>query len=341
MLKEYIKKLIHRQDLTATEMKEAIHLLIDSDNDIQIGAFMALLHAKGETASEIDAISNTLMAMMIKVHPKTPVLDIVGTGGDGCHTINISTGAAILAAACGVKIAKHGNRASTSLCGSADVLEKLGITMNLSAEEVANSIDNCNFGFCFAPNHHPALGKLKTIRKKLEVPTVFNILGPLLNPARADFLMIGVFKPELLSLISDVLGKRNIKRALVFHGQGTDEITCMGRTQIIEINAGKQHAFILEPRNYGFSSCTLDDLRGDSAEINATILTEVLQGKTGPIADTFILNAGLANYLYGLTDDIDTGIALARKKHRDGEAAKLLNHLKEYLSFRNERKIYA
>lgn len=329
MLKTAIQKLMCRKDLTITEMESAISEMMTLESEAQIAAFMVLLRAKGETTDEVYALVKAMRASMISVNMKTPVLDIVGTGGDGFNTINISTGSAILSASCGVKIAKHGNRSVSSLSGSADTLEKLGINLDQDKDKLAEKVDQFNFGFFYAPNFHPALSRLKQIRCSLAVPTTFNILGPLLNPANADYLMIGVLSQKLLELVSDVLLKLNITRGLVFHCAGVDEICCAGITDVIEIKDKTKRAFTLNPETYGFSRCAIEDLQGGSAEVNAALLEEIFKGKTGPIADTLILNAGLACYLYGVCNTIEAGIALATAKHQAGSAYRVLDNLRQ------------
>ena len=253
-----------------------------------------------------------------------PLLDIVGTGGDGLHTINISTGSALLAASCGVKIAKHGNRSASSLSGSADVIEKLGININASVDNISAGIDQFNFGFFYAPHFHPALGNIKSIRKKLGIPTVFNLIGPLLNPADAEQLMISIADPRYLDPMAEVLLKRGVKRALVFHGQGLDEISCCGPIDMIEINQATIQKYTLNATDYGLNTCSIESLQGGTPAENAAVLKRTLQGETGPIANTLILNAGMACYLHGISPSKQEGVDLAQQKHASGCAYKLI-----------------
>ncbi len=327
MLKDCIQKLIRKEDLSSVDIESVLKEILSGVNEAQIAAFLVLLSAKGETVEEIYGLAKTMRSMMIKVKAPYPLLDIVGTGGDGFNTVNISTGSAILAASCGVRIAKHGNRSVSSLSGSADVLESLGVNIDISPSDITESIQNNNFGFCYAPNFHTALGAIKHIRKKLGVPTVFNLLGPLLNPAQAQFLMIGVANQSYIKLISDVLLKLGVERALIFNCSGLDEICCVGPIKVIEIINSKTHDYSLEPTNYGFKQCKIEDLQGGGAQTNAEIIKKSLKGHSGPVSDTLILNAGLANYIYGLRDTIQKGIDLAKEKHRNGDAYKLLEQL--------------
>lgn len=329
ILKQAIQKLIHAEDLTADEINSIFAEILSAENETQIAAFLMLLRAKGESATEISTLVSCMREQMQTVTCPHPLLDIVGTGGDGFNTINISTGSALLAASCGVKVAKHGNRSVSSLCGSADVLESLGLNIDLDGSAVANCITQTNFGFCFAPNFHSALGKLKHIRKQLALPTVFNLLGPLLNPAQADYLMVGVADSAYLSTFAEVLCQLNTKRAVVFHCAGLDEMCCVAPIDIIEISTGSQRQFSLDPTQYGFNRCSVDDLRGGTPKENAALLTRILQGEPGPIAESLVLNAGYACMLCGLADKLSDGVALAREAHKKGAAYQLLTQLRE------------
>ncbi|MCL5272295.1 MAG: anthranilate phosphoribosyltransferase [Gammaproteobacteria bacterium] len=237
-LKLSIEKLMHGENLDSELCYAAINELLDPNkNPLQAAAFLVLLRSKSETPQELVAIVNCLRQKMIKVPTQHRVLDIVGTGGDGQNTVNISTGSAILAASCGIKVAKHGNRAASSLAGSADVLEALGVNIQLTPEKVAESIDKIGIGFCYSPNFHPVTKELKLLRKQLNVPTSFNLLGPLLNPANAQHLLLGVMDNNLLSKMATVLQQLYCSRSMLVHGQGLDEISCVGPAQIVELNA--------------------------------------------------------------------------------------------------------
>lgn len=327
MLKPYIEKLIRRENLTSKESKKAMSIIINGANQAQIVAFLVLLRAKQETADEIFGIVNAMRKTMITVHVKNPVMDIVGTGGDGKNTANISTGASLLAASCGVRIVKHGNRSVSSRCGSADVLEMLGLNINQDEKKVAESVKKNNFGFCFAPKFHPALSQLKEIRTSLKIPTCFNILGPLLNPAHAEFLMIGVFDSTLLDLIADVLLKLKVTRALIFHGNGLDEISCIGQANAIEIFLGKKKHLIIDPKEYGFKQCDIDDLKGGTPKENARQIRNVFDGIQGPIADTIILNAAIALNIYGKSKSINNAVQIVKKNIQDRTAKHFLERI--------------
>lgn len=329
MLKGYLERLILGQDLTAEESEQAMDRIIDDAESLcQIAAFLVLLRAKHETPDEIFGIIKALQKHMQKIFFDFPVLDIVGTGGDRANTVNISTGAGILAASCGVKMVKHGNRSVSSQCGSADVLEELGIKINMEANNVIKSVIETGFGFCFAPNFHPAFKKINPIRKELVIPTCFNILGPLLNPAQAKYLMIGVFDENLLNLMAEVLIKLKVEHALVFHTNGTDELSCIGPAQVIEITGSEKQNYILDPQHFGFAKCKLQDLQGGSAQHNAKLLVEVFAGKENPLADTLIFNAAVALYVYGRADSIEKAIPIVKENIKNNNAMFMLNRIK-------------
>lgn len=290
MLKNHIEKLLKRENLTAKEAELAIENILTGADSHQIAAFLVLLRAKKETANEILGIVRGMQKSMVALNLSIPVLDIVGTGGDSANTVNISTGAAILAASCGVKVAKHGNRSVSSRCGSADVLEALGVNINLAPTEVTQCIEKLGIGFCFAPNFHPTMKIIKDVRNNLRVPTCFNILGPLLNPARAEYLLIGVFKEELMNLMAEVILNIGVKKALIFNGNGLDELSCAG-----------------------------------PAKDNAKILLDVFHGKTGPVANTLVFNAAVVLYVYGITSSVEAAIPEVKNSINTGRALRLLN----------------
>jgi anthranilate phosphoribosyltransferase len=297
----------------------------------QVSAFLMLLRAKGESADELMGIVQAMREAMVPVPVEHPVLDIVGTGGDGMHTLNISTGSALLAASCGVKIAKHGTRSVSSLCGSADVLEALGITVEQDADEIVDCIENVGIGFMYAPHFHPAFKSLGTIRKGLKMRTVMNLIGPLLNPASAEFQMIGVFHENLLERMALTLFKLGTKHSIVFHGCGLDELSCVGPSQAIEVTPNGLRRFILDPQEFGLSLCSIEDLKGHDAQYNAAALQRAFEGEPGPLADTLTLNAGVALYLYGTTPSIQDGIDLAREHLHNKKVMKLLNQWRNYV----------
>lgn len=262
---------------------------------------------------------------MVSIKVNEPALDIVGTGGDGANTVNLSTTAAIVAAACGATVAKHGNRSVSSKSGSADVLEVLGVPM-LDAEDAQSCVERAGVTFLFAPKFHPAMKHVVPVRRSLGVRTVFNILGPLLNPAGATRLFLGVFSPHLLDVYGRVLlGLGRVEHALVVHCCGLDELAPIGVADAIEIKNGKMTTRKIDCLALGIPKCTISDLRGGTKEVNAKIIRNVLRGeRNGPIADTIALNAGAGLYVYGSVPSIRDGYKKAREMLRSGAAIRKL-----------------
>lgn len=326
MLKKYIEKLMHRKHLDRKVSEQAINTMLSPDiNPVQAAAFLALLRAKPETVEEMVGIVNALRANMVSIPYPGRLLDIVGTGGDNASTVNISTGAAIVAAACGAKVAKHGNRAVSSLCGSADVLQKLGVNIELSAEKVLACIDEVGIGFCFSPMFHPAMYQLRGIRKQLNIPTTFNLVGPILNPAHASHYLLGVYDSSLMETLAELLFQLGTQRSLIVHGQGLDEISCLGVAEAIEVTPQGKRYLTIDPAQYSLAKCEIGELQGGDVEVNAHILYEVLAGRaTGAIVDTILLNAAIGTWLVGLFPSIEEAIAVARAKLAKGEALALL-----------------
>lgn len=329
-LRESIEILMAGKNLELDQCRQTfIEMLDPKTNPLQIAAFLVLLRAKPATTLELSAILSVLDEKMIRVPTSHRVLDIVGTGGDGAHTVNISTGSAILAASCGIKIAKHGNRAISSLTGAADVLEALGIRIDLSPEKVARCIDEVNIGFCFFPHFHPAAIPLRALGKALQVPTALNFLGTLLNPANPAHYLLGVYDSSLLPIIADLLKMKGVRHAMVVHGQGLDELSCIGKTEGIEISPNQRRALTLHPETFGLKLCQKSDLKGGDAKDNATILIEALGGKSGPVADTLVLNVAVALYLYGHVASIAEAIPLVQANLASGASLALLKKWRE------------
>lgn len=322
MLRELNEKLVQRKDLSQDEAFAAGNELLDGAESHQAAAFLALLRAKGETVDEILGLIRAVRKRSIFLPIDRPVLDIVGTGGDGAKTINISTGSALLAASCGILVVKHGNRAISSQCGSADVLEALGYPFHTTLEELQKSLRETNFAFCFAPDFHPALRSVRTIRKGLNMPTVFHLIGPLLNPAGIDHLMVGVYDPSLVDLVAEVLFRLVTKKSLVFHGHGIDELSCIGPTSAVLVTPHGKERIEIDPQNLGLKRCSIEDLRGKDARFNARVLRETLSGRENQVAGTLILNAGIGLFLYGAAQTIPEGIERARKRLCEGNIVK-------------------
>jgi anthranilate phosphoribosyltransferase len=286
---------------------------------------LVLLRAKGETAEEIAGLAKAMRELCVPVSTSADVLDIVGTGGDGIGSVNISTGATVVAAAAGAKVAKHGNRSVSSLCGSADVLEALGVAVEIGPSGVARCIEEAGVGFMFAPTFHPAMKAVVPVRKALRVRTAFNMLGPMLNPADATYGLIGVYSTSISNLMADALQRLGMKKALVVHSMGLDELTPMGPADVVEVSAdGPRKAYILEPRELGIPRCEVEDLKGGDAALNAKILMDVFGGAQGPVADALNLNAGVALAAAKVAADPKEGVAMAQEAQRTGRTGDVM-----------------
>lgn len=308
-----VAKVQEKKDVCANDVDFMISQMLLGMDKKKATAFLEFLHQKGETSEEIEGACACMQRVMIKVPISINTLDIVGTGGDLANTVNISTGASIIAASMGVFIAKHGNRSSSSNCGSADVLEELGISIQQTPRQVANSIKKIGIGFMFAPCFHPAMKKVATIRKSLSIRTIFNLLGPLLNPSTPKRFLIGVSNQKYLQLFADILQKRKVERAFVVCANGIDEITPIGPCDIIEIYADKQKKYVFDPSDLAIPRCSLKDLQGGDKQTNAKLLLDALAGKSGPILDTLCLNAAFAAYCFGIVESLAEGYLKAKE----------------------------
>ncbi len=322
---ESIAKLVRCESLTEAEAAAAFETIMRGDaTPIQIAGFIVALRMKGETVDEITGFARTARALATPIEVDGDLLDTCGTGGDGLATFNISTLAAIVAAACGVKVAKHGNRAASSLCGSADVLEQLGVKIDLGPEGVARCIDDAGIGFLFAPIFHPSFRFAGLPRKELGVRTVFNVLGPLCNPAGARYQALGVADVNLAGKMSEVLARLGVERAIVFHaGDGMDELSVTGPSLVIEIDGGRKE-YQLDPADLGLKPADPQSVRGGGPEDNARIAREILGGATGPRRDVVLLNSAAALRAAGRAKDWREGMGLAADAIDSGRAGEVL-----------------
>ena len=327
MLKPYIAKAINRADLTPVEAEEAMNIIMTGQaTPAQIGAYLVALRMKGETIAEITGSVRAMRANAVKVElaeSDAPVYDIVGTGGDGAHTFNISTAAAFVLAGTGRRVAKHGNRAASSQCGSADVLAALGLNLDLTPQQVGKAIDEIGIGFIFAPKFHPAMKYAIGPRKEIGQRTIFNILGPLTNPAGANIQLTGVFDPDLTEPLANVLKELGSKAALVIHGAGgTDELSTVGINRVSHLKDGAVRTYDLDPTEFDMPRATVQDLRGGTPDESAVMMRELLTGvRNGARRNAVLLNAAAAlaaetgNFKSALEeaqDSLDSGQALAR-----------------------------
>lgn len=328
-LRQVLEALIQRQDLTEQQSNEALRALVAGADTAQMAAFLVLLRAKGETAEEVAGLAKAMRQLGVAVHTGHDVLDIVGTGGDGIGSVNISTGATVIAAAAGAKVAKHGNRSVSSLCGSADVLEALGVAVEIGPEGVLQCIEQAGVGFMFAPTYHPAMKVVAPVRKSLRVRTAFNLLGPMLNPADAQYGLVGVYSTSVSHLMADALQRLGVKKALVVHSAGLDELTPMAPADVVEVTAQGKRSFQLEPKDFGIPRCTVADLAGGDAALNARILMDVFGGAKGPVADALNLNAGVALAAANVAADAKEGVAMAQEAQRSGRSGDTMRKWQE------------
>ena len=343
MIKNAISKVVLQQDLVETEMIEVMNQIMGGEaTQAQVGAFITALRMKGETIEEITGAAKVMRdhATPIRVGKaldidreeinldRETILDTCGTGGSGTKSFNISTTVAFVVSACGVKVAKHGNRSISSACGSADVLEALGVNLNVTPEQVESCINDVGVGFLFAPALHGAMKHAIGPRREIGIRTIFNILGPLTNPAGADRQVLGVYDEKLVEVLAKVLVKLGCQRGFVVHGQdGMDEITLTGPTRVAEINEGQVSLSTIEPEDFGLRRCLLSDLQGGDAEENASIVRDVLAGAEGPKRDVVLLNAAYALVAAGIAESVDAGLQKARNMIDEGLAKAKLEGL--------------
>ena len=338
-IKEAIAKVVERRDLTEDEMVEVMNEIMGGvATPAQIGSFITALRMKSETVAEITGAVRVMREKATPIDSGVDVasgdvlVDTCGTGGDGSGTFNVSTTTAFVVAGAGIPVAKHGNRSISSNCGSADVLEAAGVSLDISPDQVGECIQNVGIGFLFAPALHGAMKHAIGPRKEMGIRTIFNILGPLTNPAGANVQVLGVFNGELTEPLAQVLGKLGSKRALVVHGAGNlDELTVTGETKVTELNNGKVTTYFVNPEEFGFAKATIENLQGGvDAEESARQMRAVLVGEKGPKRDMVLLNSGAALMAAGLAEDLKGGIAKAAETIDSGRALEKLDLLISY-----------
>jgi anthranilate phosphoribosyltransferase len=330
VIQQALARLLDGHDLSRAEAREVMDQIMRGDaTPGQIGGFLVALRLKGETADEISGCAEAMRAHVLPVKPiRDDLVDTAGTGGDGGKTFNISTAAALVAAAAGAGVAKHGNRSISSQSGSADVLESLGFDLDLAPERIALSIDELGFGFMFAPTHHPSMKHAAPVRRELAARTVFNVLGPLTNPAGARAQVVGVYSPTLVPTIARVLAQLGARRAFVVHGAfGVDELSPAGPNLLCEVIDGDVHEREIDPVELGVERCAPEELRGGSADENAEAIRQVFAGGDGGRRSAILLNAAGAIAAGGHAKDLQEGLGYAREALDSGAAAERLHQL--------------
>ncbi|MEK6690347.1 MAG: anthranilate phosphoribosyltransferase [Nitrospirota bacterium] len=334
MIKEAISILIEKIDLSEAEMAEAMREIMEGKaTDAQIGAFLTALRLKGETIDEITGAAKVMREKALSIKAPAGTVDTCGTGGDMAHTFNISTTAAFIVSGAGIPVAKHGNRSVSSKSGSADVLQALGVNIELPPEKIEKSLIEVGFGFLFAPFFHGAMKYALGPRREIGIRTVFNILGPLTNPAGAKYQVLGVYSSDLTETMAKVLGNLGCIHAFVVHGEdGLDEITITGKTKVSELKGGKVENYFIEPSDFGIKTGSIEDLLGGESKENAEITINILKGEKGPKRDIVLLNASAAIVASGKAKDLKEGIAIAERSIDSGAALRKLEGIKKVAS---------
>jgi anthranilate phosphoribosyltransferase len=326
-----LKRIIEHREIFHDEMVSLMRQIMGGEvTPVMIAAIITGLRVKKETIGEIAGAATVMRELSTKVSiaDDSRLVDTCGTGGDGAHTFNISTASAFVAAAAGAKIAKHGGRSVSSQSGSADVLEALGININLTPEQTAKCISEVGFGFMFAPNYHSAMKHAAPVRKELGVRTLFNILGPLTNPAGAKQQLLGVFHPDLVGIQARVLQRLGSQRVMVVHGtDGLDEITLTGDTMVAELKDGEVREYTVHPKQFGLSTASLEDIQATSVQASRDMILDVLDNRPGPALDIVLMNAGASIYLAGLSDTLENGVKKAAEVIASGAAKAKLAQL--------------
>ncbi|MDD1749887.1 MAG: anthranilate phosphoribosyltransferase [Methanothrix sp.] len=327
----YLQKIVDGRDLALGEAEALMGEIFSSATDAQIGALLIALRMKGESVSEIAGFARKMRDSAVCIRPKVKgtLVDTCGTGGDASNTINVSTAAAIVSAACGVSVAKHGNYAVSSKCGSANVLSELGVNISPKPEAVAAMIESLGIGFMLATAFHPAMKRVGPIRRELGLRTVFNILGPLTNPAGAKAQVMGVYDPRLCEKLANVLKVLGTERAMIVHGMGMDEISNTGETLVSELYEGTVKSYKIMPQDLGYPLARQQDIIGGAPEENARKLVAVVKGEKSPARDIIAMNSGAAVYVSGLAATLKEGARMAEESIDSGKALKLLQRMVE------------
>lgn len=335
MIGQAIGKLLDRKDLSLEEAKEVMdEIMLGKATNAQIASFLTAMRMKGETIEEITACAMIMRKLCTKLEHDRDVLEIVGTGGDGAYTFNISTVSAMVIAAAGVPVAKHGNRSVSSKCGSADVLEALGVKIDLDAKQSAEVLRKIGICFMFAPTYHASMKYAAPVRKELGVRTIFNILGPLANPAGANLQLLGVYDENLVEPLARTLSNLGVKRAMVVYGHdGLDEVTLCSSSTVCEVNGGKLNSFFLDPKQFGFSTCEPKDLIGGNPQENAQIARDILSGQKGPKRDIVLLNSAVCLYMAYNNITLRECVRLAAQTIDSGKA---MQKLDDFIRLSNE-----
>ncbi len=328
---EILNKVVDGNDLTGSEIEEVFDLIMTGEaTPSQIACLITALRMKGETVTEITGAAKIMRKMALKIKVPNPdnVLDTCGTGGDRSHTFNISTATALVLASCGVVVAKHGNRSVSSSCGSADVLRELGVNIDINAAKVSECIEKTGIGFLFAPKLHGAMKYAIGTRREIGIRTIFNILGPLTNPASAKRQLLGVFAKSWVRPLCETLKNLGYIKAMVVHGEdGLDEITTTGKTFVAELSNGKISEYQIDCNIYGLKNASSQELRGGDLSVNAGIINNIFAGELGPKKDIVLLNSGAALYVADKVKDIGEGIEMAREAIDSGKVKDKLNEL--------------
>ena len=331
MLKEAINRVVEGERLNASESAAVMREIISGRaTDAQIGAYLIALRMRGETVDEIVGAAQAMRAEAEKVPVRSDAVDTCGTGGDRKGTFNISTVAALVTAAAGVPVAKHGNRSVSSSCGSADLLEALGVRLDLAPEKVGQSVDEIGIGFLFAPLLHRSMKHAIGPRREIGTRTIFNILGPLTNPAGVKRQVMGVYSRERVRELAEALAKLGVVRALVVHGDGTDEVTTTGSTYVAEVENGTVREYEVRPELFGVRRSTVEELRGGTPQENAELALGVLRGEKGPRRDVVVLNAGAAIWIGGRAASWSEGVERAEEAIDSGAALRKLEELRDF-----------